>query len=318
MPSILYAKMFKTISWILYHWSMQVELSLLAQVHSFLDFCRIEKGLAANSLAAYRRDLTRYAAFSSTSGLATAGQQVRAYLDSLYGAGLSSRSIARHLTTLRGFYQFLIREGRCASDPVANIAMPRQWQQIPKRLSLEEVAQLVQAPEAGRPSGLRDRAMLELLFASGPRVSELCRLQARDLNTEMGLIRVTGKGNRQRLIPVGRSAIQAIESYLERGRGALLRGRPSPFLFVTARGGPLTRQAFWKAISQYGRKAGIGQPLTPHLLRHSFATHLLEGGADLRSVQTMLGHADISTTQIYTHVLRARLRKTVDEHHPRA
>jgi len=291
--------------------------ALRAQVQAFLDFCRIEKGLTANSIASYRQDLTRYAEFS-TAAPESAPVAVRAYLDSLYEAGLSSRSIRRHLTTLRNFYQYLLREGKIQSDPVGAIPLPRQWQQIPRQLSLEQITKLIQAPDTSRPNGIRDRAMLELLYASGPRVSELCTIQLRDINLELGLLRLAGKGRKQRLVPAGKSALEAVRAYLETARGALLRGRSSVYLFVSARGGPLTRQAFWKSISQYGRKAGIGQRLTPHLLRHSFATHLMEGGADLRSVQTMLGHADISTTQIYTHVLRSRLRKTVDEHHPRA
>jgi integrase/recombinase XerD len=192
------------------------------------------------------------------------------------------------------------------------------WQKLPKRLSLEDIEKLLSAPDPSKPLGLRDRAMLELLFASGPRVSELCGLQLRDIDLQLGVLRLTGKGNKQRLVPVGKSALAAVDHYLRSARGVLLKGKDSRCLFVTSRGGPLTRQAFWKLLAAYGRKAGIGQPLTPHLLRHSFATHLLERGADLRSVQTMLGHADISTTQIYTHVLRSRLRQTVDRHHPRA
>jgi integrase/recombinase XerD len=288
-----------------------------AQMQAYLDFCRIEKGLTGNSIASYRQDLARYAEFQARA-TGSEPEAVRAYLDSLYEAGLASRSIARHLTTLRNFYQFLLREGKIQSDPVGTIPLPRQWQQIPKQLSLEQITKLIQAPETNRPNGMRDRAMLELLYASGPRVSELCGIQLRDINLELGVLRLTGKGRKQRLVPVGKPALEAVRAYLETARGELLRGRSSVYLFVTARGGPLTRQAFWKSISQYGRKAGIGQRLTPHLLRHSFATHLLEGGADLRSVQTMLGHSDISTTQIYTHVLRSRLRKTLDEHHPRA
>ena len=295
--------------------------TLTPQMQSFLDFCRIEKGLAGNSVASYRLDLARFAAFSaasSASDSASDSERVRDYLDSLYRAGLAGRSIARHLTTLRNYYGFLLREGRLSSDPLANIPLPRQGQPLPKRLNGDEVTRLLLSPDPAKLSGIRDRAMLELLYASGPRVSELCGIELRDINLDMGILRVTGKGNKQRLIPVGKHAIAAVREYLEKARGALLKGKPSRHLFVTARGGPLTRQAFWKAIKSYGRKAAIVQPLTPHLLRHSFATHLLEGGAGLRSVQTMLGHADISTTQIYTHVLRSRLRKTVDEHHPRA
>jgi integrase/recombinase XerD len=183
---------------------------------------------------------------------------------------------------------------------------------------LEEIEKIIQAADLSKPTGLRDRAMMEVLYASGLRVSELCKVGMADLNLEMGVLRTTGKGNKQRLVPVGKSAVLAVRNWLESGRPALLKGRASRYLFITARGGCLTRQAFWKLLAGYGRKAGIFYGLTPHVLRHSFATHLLEGGADLRSVQVMLGHADISTTQIYTHVLRSRLRDTVEKHHPRA
>jgi len=284
---------------------------------SFLDFCCVEKGLSTNSIDAYRRDLKRYAAFCPE---ASSGdpETVRAYVDSLYKAGLASRSIARHLTTLRNFYNFLVREGKVASDPVGIIALPRQWKQLPKYLSLEQIEKLLKAPDAERPTGVRDRAMLEFLYATGLRVSELCAVDLSALKLDPGLVRVRGKGGKERFVPVGRSALRAVQEYLEQGRPQILKGRGSRYLFVTARGSRMTRQAFWKLIVQYGKQIGIWQKLTPHVLRHSFATHLLEGGADLRSVQTMLGHADISTTQVYTHVMRTRLRNTVDEHHPRA
>ena len=288
-------------------------------VRDYLTHIRLEKGLSANTLESYSRDLSRFAAhaLNKFGDQLPSAEVVRSHLDSLYTAELNSRSISRHLTALRGFTLYLQRERLLDSDPVGSIALPRQWRKLPKRLSAEEVERLTAAPDLTIPTGLRDRAMLELLYASGPRVSELCRLEMRNLDLDMGLIRVTGKGNKQRLIPFAPSAAQAIAAYLGNGRPALLKGRPSPFLFVTARGGPLTRQAFWHIISLAGRKAGIAQKLTPHLLRHTFATHLLEGGADLRSVQTMLGHADISTTQIYTHVLPSRLRSTIERHHPR-
>jgi integrase/recombinase XerD len=245
-------------------------------------------------------------------------EAVRRYVDFLYQEGVGGRSVARHLSTLRGLYAFLVREGRLAADPTEHLGAPKQWQTIPKFLNLEEIERISQSPDAGRATGLRDRAMIELLYATGLRVSELCSLAISDLNLEMGVLRATGKGRKQRMIPVGKAALAATRNYLENGRPEILKARPSRYLFVTARGGPMTRQAFWKLLRGHGRKAGVFHDLTPHVIRHSFATHLLEGGADLRSVQTMLGHADISTTQIYTHVLRSRLRKTVDEHHPRA
>ncbi len=288
------------------------------EMEAFLDYCRIEKGLARNSLDSYRRDLEKYRAFSGSvpSGIPD-DERAGRYVDSLYRSGLASRSIARHLTTLRNFYGFLMREGRIDVDPTMFLPSPKQWAGLPKYLNLQEINRLIGAPDATKPTGVRDRAMLELLYATGVRVSELCQLELSDLNLELGVLRVMGKGGRQRMIPAGKPALLAVRSYLEAARANLLRGRGSRYLFVTARGGRMTRQAFWKLLTNHGKKVGIFRRLTPHVLRHSFATHLLEGGADLRSVQTMLGHADVSTTQIYTHVLRSRLRKTVDEHHPR-
>ena len=294
--------------------------ALQTEARAFLNFCRIEKGLAANSLEAYRADLERFGEFSARQcgGAIPDTEILRQYLDTLHQTGLGSRSTARHLSTLRGFYAFLLGEGRIAADPTEHLGTPKQWQNIPKSLNLEEINRLSQSPDATRPIGLRDHAMIELIYATGLRVSELNTLALSDLNQDMGVLRATGKGRKQRLIPVGKSALRAVRDYLDHGRPAILKGRASRYLFVTARGGPMTRQAFWKLLRGHGRKAGIFHHLTPHVMRHSFATHLLEGGADLRSVQTMLGHADISTTQIYTHVMRSRLRKTVDEHHPRA
>jgi integrase/recombinase XerD len=290
------------------------------QIGAFLDYCRIEKGLAKNSLDAYGRDLARFAEYVSSRGWGEAPglEALGEYVDSLYQAGLSSRSIARHITTLRNFYRFLLQQGALQTDPASLLAAPRQWSTLPKYLNLQQIEALFAAPPADKPTGIRDRAMLELLYAAGLRVSELCQLELSDLNRDLGVLRVAGKGGRQRLVPVGKSALAAVERYLNEARPALLRGRGSRYLFVTARGTRLTRQAFWKLLLGYGKRAGIFHGLTPHVLRHTFATHLLEGGADLRSVQTMLGHADISTTQIYTHVLRSRLKRTVEEHHPRA
>ncbi len=290
------------------------------QVQAYLDFCRIEKGLAENSLSAYRRDLEKFTVFlgDQCEGQLPGAEGIGRYIDSLYRSGLASRSIARHLATLRGFCGFLLREGALVEDPTTFLVAPKQWTNLPKYLNSSQINDLVEAPGSAKLTGVRDRAMLELLYAAGLRVSELCQVELFDLNPEMGVLRITGKGGKQRIVPVGRAALQSVSRYLESARPGLLRGRASRYLFVTARGGRLTRQAFWKLLAVHGKKAGIFHGLTPHVVRHTFATHLLEGGADLRSVQTMLGHADISTTQIYTHVLRSRLKKTVEEHHPRA
>ena len=288
------------------------------RVQAFLQYCRLEKGLSDNSLSAYSADLQRFNQFLGDAADTPGSDDLRRYLDHLYASGLSSRSVARHLATLRNFFGFLMREGVLTTDPSEHLRAPKQWQTIPKFLNLQQIEQLIEAPDASKPVGLRDRAMLQLLYATGLRVSELCRVCLSDLNLELGVLRTTGKGNKQRLVPVGKEAIRAVGDYLESGRGVLLKRRASRYLFVTGRGGCLTRQAFWKLLAGYGRKTGIFHGLTPHVLRHSFATHLLEGGADLRSVQVMLGHADISTTQIYTHVMRSRLRQVVEQHHPRA
>lgn len=289
---------------------------LAAWADAFLDFCRVEKGLAENSLDAYSRDLRHFVAFCPPD-FTSDPEVVRRYVDSLYKAELSSRSIARHLATVRNFYQFLLAEGKVELDPVGALPLPKQWKSLPKYLSVEQVEQLLSAPDAASANGLRDKAMLEFLYATGLRVSELCRVELAGLTLDLGVVRVLGKGSKERVVPVGKAAIAAVNEYLRSGRPQLLKGRGSPYLFVTARGSCMTRQAFWHLLGQYAKKAGLWQKLTPHVLRHSFATHLLERGADLRSVQTMLGHADISTTQIYTHVLQSKMKSTVEQHHPR-
>ncbi|MEK7754943.1 MAG: site-specific tyrosine recombinase XerD, partial [Acidobacteriota bacterium] len=260
-------------------------------VRLFLDFCRIEKGLAANSLAAYGLDLARFSAFAQGQGgdRLPDTEGVRRYVDTLYAAGLQGRSVARHLITLRNLYGFLLREGLIGTDPTAVLTLPRQWKNLPKYLNLEEINRLTETPDTTRATGLRNRAMIELLYAAGLRVSELCQIEISDLNRDLGVVRVMGKGGKQRLVPFGETALEAVNAWLANGRPSLLRGRASPYLFVTARGTRLTRQGFWKALGQCGKKAGIFRQLSPHVLRHSFATHLLEGGADLRAVQTMLG-----------------------------
>jgi len=289
-----------------------------AHVVSFLDFCRIEKGLARTTIESYRLDLERFAGSWRTGDQLADATHLRRHVDALYKHGMASRSIARHITTLRNFYKFLLERGVIDSDPTALLAAPKQWQTLPKYLNQKQLDDLIASPDLSRPQGLRDRAMFEFLYATGLRVSELCRVRVSDLERSLGFVRVVGKGNKHRLVPVGKSALRAVDRYFSDGRSQILKKRSSPYLFVTNRGGAMTRQSFWKMLAGYGKKAGIFRNLTPHVIRHTFATHLLEGGADLRSLQTMLGHADISTTQIYTHVMRSRLRKTVDEHHPRA
>ncbi len=291
---------------------------LSAAVQSFLNYCRVEKGLAINSLSSYALDLQKLSSYTTMPVRDLDEAALNGYVEFLYGSGLSPRSIARHITTLRTFYRFLLAEGEVDRDPTERLTPPRQWVTLPKYLNREEVERLLAVPCVDKPAGLRDRAMLELLYATGLRVSELCGLELSAIQRDAAVLRVTGKGNKQRLVPFGEAAGEAIDQYLTSGRPALLKGRASGYLFVTARGAAMCRQSFWKLLRDHGRKAGLTRKLTPHVIRHSFATHLVEGGADLRSVQIMLGHADISTTQVYTHVAQRRLRETVDQHHPRA
>ena len=289
------------------------------RVRSYLHFCRIEKGLAENSLEAYRRDLAELRVFLKSRPVsAVTLDTLRSYLDHLRAAGLANRSIARQVTTLRGFFAFCVEEGELSGNPAELLLAPKIGSSLPKYLDPTSLDQLLKAPDETSSTGLRDRAMLDLLYATGLRVTELTGLRIADLDDAEGTVRVIGKGNKQRLVPVGREALRSIERYRTELRPRLLKGRVSPYLFVTARGTRMTRQGFWKLLKTHGQSAGVFRKLSPHVLRHTFATHLLEGGADLRSVQTMLGHADIGTTQIYTHVMRSRLQQTVEQHHPRA
>lgn len=298
---------------------MTVTSPLEQRIRSYLHFCRAEKGLAVNTLDSYRRDLGQFAGFLKVPSLRSVTlDTLRAYLDHLRSAGLSNRSIARHVTTIRGLFGFLVEEGDVATNPAELLMAPKAGSALPKYLDHSNVDKLLESPGEDSATGLRDRAMLDLIYATGLRVSELIKLRVGDLDELEGTLRVIGKGNKQRLVPVGRAALAAIERYRNQQRPRLLKGRVSPYLFVTARGSAMTRQGFWKLLRGHGKSAGIFRKLSPHVLRHTFATHLLEGGADLRSVQTMLGHADIGTTQIYTHVLRSRLRQTIEQHHPRS
>jgi integrase/recombinase XerD len=290
-----------------------------AQVKAYLHYCRIEKGLSANSLDAYRRDLGKFSRFLDEKPFGDVTlETLRAYVDALIGEEIANRSITRHVTALRKFFEFLQEENVIAVNPAELLSAPKVGSSLPKFLNEGSVNALLNTAGYRKPAGIRDGAMLELLYATGLRVSELISLRVSDFDEASGVIRVTGKGNKQRLVPMGRPAISRVTDYLASERPALLRGRVSAYLFVTARGGPITRQGFWKLLRGRGKSAGIFHGLSPHVLRHTFATHLLEGGADLRSVQSMLGHSDIATTQIYTHVLRSRLEQTVKKHHPRA
>lgn len=288
---------------------------------NFLNYITVEKGLSRNTLEAYNRDLIRYIDFLEGKGLSTikaTPSQIVSFLSLLKERGLSVRSYTRCLVAIRGFYRFLMKERYISSNPTSYIDLPRFLRRLPQVLSLEDVERLLDAPDTQRPLGLRDRAMLEVLYATGLRVSELVSLRLRDLNLQVGYITAFGKGSRERLIPIGDSAIHWVKRYLEASRGRLLKGSHSVYIFVTARGDRMTRQGFWEVIKRYAIRAGIDKgKVKPHILRHSFATHLLERGADLRSVQTMLGHADISTTQIYTHIRREWLKAIHERHHPR-
>ena len=290
------------------------------RIVGFLDYLRVEKRLAANTVEAYARDLDKFSRFLEKKGWSLEGTGpagIREFLSWLDGQKLESRTIARQIVTLRHFYRYLRRENIVASNPTENLESPRTWKVLPKYLSQEEIVTLLQQPPADTPLGIRDRAILELLYGTGLRVSELTSLRVADVHPEAGYVRALGKGNKQRIVPVGKLAIAAVEQYLAGPRNQLLGSRASGYLIVSRRGGKLTRQAVWLLLSRYGRTAGLPKRITPHLLRHSFATHLLARGADLRSLQMMLGHSDISTTQIYTHVVTERLKEVHHRYHPR-
>ena len=287
---------------------------------TYLDHLAVERGLSRASVAAYGDDLRGFGRWLATCRLCADSLDragLSRYLKFLRARGLSAKSAARSLSALRGFYAFAAAHLGYARDPTADIGSPRVGLALPRTLSESEVLRLLAAPDVGNPLGLRDRAMLELLYASGLRVSEIVKLPRDAADLSEGILRVVGKGGRERLVPFGGTARDWLARYLEEVRPAQDR-RGSADLFLSARGGAMTRQRFWQLIEGYGRKAGIRSRLTPHRLRHSFATHLLEHGADLRALQMMLGHADISTTQIYTHVSRSRLRTVYDKYHPRA
>jgi integrase/recombinase XerD len=282
---------------------------------AFGDALWLEDGLARNTLEAYRRDLAQLAAFLKGRGLAAAREEdLFAFLAARRGRASSA---ARLLSTLKRFYRYALRERAIDADPTLRLDAPKRAPRFPKTLSEADVEALLAAPDAGTPRGLRDRAMLEVLYASGLRVSELVALKTFEANLDAGVVRILGKGSKERLVPLGEEAVAWVQRYAREARPALLKKRSSDALFVTARGGAMTRQGFWHLLARYGRRAIPGKPLSPHVLRHAFATHLINHGADLRVVQMLLGHADISTTQIYTHVARERLKALHAKHHPR-
>jgi integrase/recombinase XerD len=292
-------------------------------IDAYLTHLAVERRLAVNSIESYARDLNQLARFAAGRGRAVETldrPDLERFVRDLMASGQSPRSVAREVACVRGFYRFLVIDGRLSASPADDLHPPRAWQVLPTYLSVDEVDALIAQPDVSTPRGLRDRALIELLYATGLRVSELMGLRPADLNLEASFLTCTGKGDKQRVVPIGDEAARWVTRYLRESRSALLGRRTSPRLFVNARGGGpgLTRVGFWKILKGYARRAGLKTSLSPHTLRHSFATHLLERGADLRAIQMMLGHADLSTTQIYTHVLETRLRKVYDRFHPRA
>ena len=290
-------------------------------IDQFISHLRVERGLSELSVEAYATDLTRFADFLEKNGFQSPGEDdtyaILKHLILLRDEGLGPRSRARHLVSIRSFYRFLAEEKILASDPSGLIDFPKTGLKLPDTLSVSEVTALLETPDTATHRGIRDAAMIELLYAAGLRVSELVHLEMRDINLEAGFVRVFGKGAKERMVPMGRYAMEKLEIYITTARPALLKHHTSRTLFVARAGKPMTRQGFWKMLGKYTRLAGIDKKVSPHTLRHSFATHLLEGGADLRVVQVMLGHSDISTTQIYTHITGDHLRTMHKTFHPR-
>jgi integrase/recombinase XerD len=287
----------------------------------YLDHLRIERGLAEGTLVAYGRDFARLAAYARRRRrdiLALRQSDLAEHIAGMRSEGLAARSVARAVHALRGLYRFAVREGRLARDPMENLRAPRAFTALPRYLTPEQVEGLLAAPDTRTPLGIRDRAILEVLYASGLRVAELIGLRPGDMDLDLGILKCLGKGRKERLVPVGGEALRWVKKYLAQVRPGLLAGRSQGTLFVGRRGETLSRMGLWGIVRRHAVAAGVERVLTPHVLRHSFATHLLERGADLRSLQAMLGHADISTTQIYTHITRERLRKIYDQFHPRA
>jgi integrase/recombinase XerD len=291
-----------------------------AAVDAYLDHLRVERRLARLTVESYSCDLVALARFAEATGVpveSLSRQDLESFVRGLMSSGLSPRSTARAVACVRGFYRFLVLDRRLDASPADDLRAPRAWPALPRFLSPDDVDRLIAAPDISTPLGLRDRAMIELLYATGLRVSELVGLSAADLNLDAGYLTCTGKGGKQRLVPIGDQAVTWVRRYLGNGRPTLASGRSAARLFLNARGGMLSRVGFWKILKGHGIRAGLPRGLSPHVLRHSFATHLLDRGADLRAIQMMLGHADLSTTQIYTHVLDTRMRTIYERFHPR-
>jgi integrase/recombinase XerD len=290
-------------------------------VDQYINYLILEKGLSDNTIESYSRDISRYVEYLNQKRVKHISDAdtplILTYLISLRDGGLKAKSTARHLVTLRGFYRYLVQEKIIKYDPARLIDLPKSGLKLPDVLSVSEIKILLSTPDTQTPLGLRNAAMIELLYAAGLRVSELVNLKLLDINTEAGFVRVIGKGSKERIVPIGNYAKNIIDRYVKTARSLLLKGGVSHYLFVARAGKPMTRQGFWKLLKQYALQAGIAKKITPHSFRHSFASHLLEGGADLRAVQIMLGHTDISTTQIYTHVAREHLLQMHAKYHPR-
>lgn len=291
-------------------------------IDQFIHFLAVEKGLSQNTLESYQRDMVGFTAYLQEQGVTQIQDSTRAqiigYLMTLQKKGRATATLSRNMASIRAFYQFLVRDKLIDKDPSIHLETPKIEKRLPKVLSIEEVERLLESPPVHHPAGLRDKAMLELLYATGIRVSELVHLNIGDVNLEMGFVKCMGKGSKERIIPLGSVAVEIARQYINIGRPRLLKEGSETALFLNHLGKQITRQGFWKIIKRYAQKANIRTEITPHTLRHSFATHLLENGADLRSVQEMLGHADISTTQIYTHVTRTRIKDIYAKTHPRA
>ena len=290
------------------------------RVDSFLDDLRVTRRLAANTLDGYGRDLEALLKFAAARGAALdvlSREDLEAFVRDRMAAGLAPRTVARLVACVRGFYRFLVRDGQIAIDPAGDLHAPRAWPALPRFLSIEEVDRLIVQPDVSTPLGVRDRALIELLYATGMRVSELVSVRPADLNLQAGYLICLGKGSKERLAPIGSAAVDWLGRYMREGRPRLIAAGPCEWLFVNARGTQLGRVGFWKILKKYAREAALPHDISPHVIRHSFATHLLERGADLRSIQSLLGHADLSTTQIYTHVAEARLKAVYEQFHPR-